>query len=75
MTLMSKLTTADDLPGLLNSLPPSFTFALFTPSPQAAAASAAAVAIDARRKKLFTLHCATKKLYGASDGKEDTIEM
>lgn len=50
MTLMSKLTTADDLPGLLFSLPPSFTFALFTPSPQAAAASAAAVAIDARRK-------------------------
>lgn len=50
MTLMSKLTTADDLPGLLFSLFPSFTFALFTPSPQAAAASAAAVAIDARRK-------------------------
>lgn len=73
MTLMSKLTTADDLPGLPPL--PSFTTALFTPSPQAAATSAAAVAIDARSKKLFTLHCAAKKQYGASVGKQDAIEM
>lgn len=66
MTLMSKLTTADDLPGSPLPSPLPYVLPCLRPRRQlrqvATAAAAAAVAIDAQRgkKKLFTLHCAAK---------------